>query len=132
MYFASLWMSGHQDRWVQETSVRPSGVYPSHQERVRSTRSLSTLQAPSFMPPLATLCACGTSESKRKHRLESNKHLSKMKTELISFPFSRFASTGKLTGHLGPVMCLTVDKLGNGQDVVLTGSKDHHIKVRDT
>lgn len=41
-------------------------------------------------------------------------------------------STGKLTGHLGPVMCLTVDKLGSGQDVVLTGSKDHHIKVRDT
>lgn len=29
-------------------------------------------------------------------------------------------------------MCLTVDKLGSGQDVVLTGSKDHHIKVRDT
>ncbi len=29
-------------------------------------------------------------------------------------------------------MCLTVDKLGNGQDVVLTGSKDHHVKVRDT
>lgn len=41
----------------------------------------------------------------------------------------RFASTGKLTGHLGPVMCLAVDKLGSGQDVVLTGSKDHHIKV---
>lgn len=29
-------------------------------------------------------------------------------------------------------MCLTVDKLGSGQDVVLTGSKDHHIKVRAT
>lgn len=41
----------------------------------------------------------------------------------------KFASTGKLTGHLGPVMCLTVDKLGNGQDIVLTGSKDHHIKM---
>lgn len=41
----------------------------------------------------------------------------------------KFASTGKLTGHLGPVMCLTVDKLGNGQDVVLTGSKDHNIKM---
>lgn len=40
-------------------------------------------------------------------------------------------STGKLTGHLGPVVCLTVDKLGNGQDIVLTGSKDRHIKVRD-
>lgn len=41
----------------------------------------------------------------------------------------KFASTGKLTGHLGPVMCLTVNKLGNGQDIVLTGSKDHHIKM---
>ncbi|XP_062238546.1 kinesin-like protein KIF21A isoform X3 [Platichthys flesus] len=41
----------------------------------------------------------------------------------------KFVSTGKLTGHLGPVMCLTVDKLGNGQDVVLTGSKDHHVKM---
>ncbi|XP_047431510.1 kinesin-like protein KIF21A isoform X2 [Mugil cephalus] len=41
----------------------------------------------------------------------------------------KFASTGKLTGHLGPVMCLTVEKLGNGQDVVLTGSKDRHIKM---
>ncbi|KAK7896321.1 hypothetical protein WMY93_021646 [Mugilogobius chulae] len=41
----------------------------------------------------------------------------------------KFASTGKLTGHLGPVMCLTVEKLGNGQDLVLTGSKDHHIKM---
>lgn len=26
-------------------------------------------------------------------------------------------------------MCLSVEKLGHGQDVVLTGSKDHHIKV---
>ncbi|XP_020494416.1 kinesin-like protein KIF21A isoform X2 [Labrus bergylta] len=41
----------------------------------------------------------------------------------------KFVSTGKLTGHLGPVMCLTVGKFGNGQDVVLTGSKDHHIKM---
>uniref|UniRef100_A0A673CGU6 Kinesin-like protein KIF21A n=1 Tax=Sphaeramia orbicularis TaxID=375764 RepID=A0A673CGU6_9TELE len=41
----------------------------------------------------------------------------------------KFVSTGKLTGHLGPVMCLTVDKLGNGQDIVLTGSKDRHIKM---
>lgn len=44
--------------------------------------------------------------------------------------FDRFVSTGKLTGHLGPVVCLAVEKLGHGQDVVLTGSKDHHIKVR--
>ncbi|KAM4615073.1 kinesin-like protein KIF21A isoform 2-T2 [Polymixia lowei] len=41
----------------------------------------------------------------------------------------KFVSTGKLTGHLGPVMCLTVDQLGNGQDMVLTGSKDHHVKM---
>lgn len=32
-------------------------------------------------------------------------------------------------GHLGPVMCLTVDQSGNGQDLVITGSKDHYIKV---
>ncbi|XP_068163068.1 kinesin-like protein KIF21A isoform X2 [Antennarius striatus] len=41
----------------------------------------------------------------------------------------KFVSTGKLTGHLGPVMCLTVDRLGNSQDIVLTGSKDHHVKM---
>lgn len=43
--------------------------------------------------------------------------------------FVRFASTGKLIGHLGPVMCLTVDRSGNNQDLVITGSKDHYIKV---
>ncbi|XP_063335206.1 kinesin-like protein KIF21A isoform X2 [Pelmatolapia mariae] len=43
----------------------------------------------------------------------------------------RFASTGKLTGHLGPVMCLTVDRSGNSQDLVITGSKDHYIKLFD-
>ncbi|XP_065130852.1 kinesin-like protein KIF21A isoform X2 [Paramisgurnus dabryanus] len=43
----------------------------------------------------------------------------------------RFVSTGKLTGHLGPVMCLTVDQLGKGQDMVITGSKDHAVKVFD-
>uniref|UniRef100_A0A665WLD6 Kinesin family member 21A n=1 Tax=Echeneis naucrates TaxID=173247 RepID=A0A665WLD6_ECHNA len=41
----------------------------------------------------------------------------------------RFASTGKLTGHLGPVMCLTVDQSGSNQDLVITGSKDHYIKL---
>ncbi len=41
----------------------------------------------------------------------------------------RFVCTGKLTGHLGPVMCLTVDQTGHGQDLVITGSKDHYIKV---
>ncbi|XP_034390150.1 kinesin-like protein KIF21A isoform X3 [Cyclopterus lumpus] len=43
----------------------------------------------------------------------------------------RFASTGKLTGHLGPVMCLTVDQSVNNQDLVITGSKDHYIKLFD-
>ncbi|XP_075884719.1 kinesin-like protein KIF21A [Nelusetta ayraudi] len=43
----------------------------------------------------------------------------------------RFASTGKLIGHLGPVMCLTVDQSGNNQDLVITGSKDHYIKLFD-
>lgn len=43
----------------------------------------------------------------------------------------RFQSTGKLTGHLGPVMCLTVDQISNGQDLILTGSKDHYIKMFD-
>ncbi|XP_076863687.1 kinesin-like protein KIF21A isoform X3 [Brachyhypopomus gauderio] len=43
----------------------------------------------------------------------------------------RFVSTGKLTGHLGPVMCLTVDHSSSGQDLVITGSKDHYIKMFD-
>ncbi|XP_056908533.1 kinesin-like protein KIF21A isoform X12 [Takifugu flavidus] len=44
----------------------------------------------------------------------------------------RFASTGKLMGHLGPVMCLTVDQSGtSSQDLVITGSKDHYIKLFD-
>ncbi|XP_077451932.1 kinesin-like protein KIF21A isoform X6 [Stigmatopora argus] len=41
----------------------------------------------------------------------------------------RFASTGKLTGHQGPVMCLTVDQSENNQDLVITGSKDHYVKL---
>ncbi|EHB08715.1 Kinesin-like protein KIF21A [Heterocephalus glaber] len=43
----------------------------------------------------------------------------------------RFQSTGKLTGHLGPVMCLTVDHISSGQDLIITGSKDHYIKMFD-
>ncbi|KAL0968629.1 hypothetical protein UPYG_G00269360 [Umbra pygmaea] len=43
----------------------------------------------------------------------------------------RFVSTGKLIGHLGPVMCLTVDQSGTAQDLVLSGSKDHYIKMFD-
>ncbi|XP_067552276.1 kinesin-like protein KIF21A isoform X11 [Pseudorca crassidens] len=43
----------------------------------------------------------------------------------------RFQSTGKLTGHLGPVMCLTVDQISSGQDLIITGSKDHYIRMFD-
>ncbi|XP_046291933.1 kinesin-like protein KIF21A isoform X14 [Marmota monax] len=43
----------------------------------------------------------------------------------------RFQSTGKLTGHLGPVMCLTVEQISSGQDLIITGSKDHYIKMFD-
>ncbi|KAG9490059.1 hypothetical protein GDO78_005781 [Eleutherodactylus coqui] len=43
----------------------------------------------------------------------------------------RFQSTGKLTGHLGPVMCLTVEQVAGGQDLIITGSKDHYIKMFD-
>ncbi|XP_035747575.1 kinesin-like protein KIF21A isoform X4 [Egretta garzetta] len=43
----------------------------------------------------------------------------------------RFQSTGKLTGHQGPVMCLTVDRISNGQDLIVSGSKDHYIKMFD-
>ncbi|XP_044136148.1 kinesin-like protein KIF21A isoform X2 [Bufo gargarizans] len=43
----------------------------------------------------------------------------------------RFQSTGKLSGHLGPVMCLTVDQVASGQDLIITGSKDHYIKMFD-
>ncbi|XP_024138098.1 kinesin-like protein KIF21A isoform X2 [Oryzias melastigma] len=41
----------------------------------------------------------------------------------------KFASTGKLTGHLAPVLCLSVERLSHGQDAVLTGSKDCHLKM---
>ncbi|KAG9342345.1 hypothetical protein JZ751_016847 [Albula glossodonta] len=43
----------------------------------------------------------------------------------------RFVSTGKLTGHQGPILCLTVDQTGKGQDLVITGCKDHHIRMFD-
>ncbi|XP_077565794.1 kinesin-like protein KIF21A [Stigmatopora nigra] len=41
----------------------------------------------------------------------------------------KFVSMGKLIGHLGAVTCLTVGHLGHGQDLVLTGSRDHHVKM---
>uniref|UniRef100_A0A674B0N8 Kinesin family member 21B n=1 Tax=Salmo trutta TaxID=8032 RepID=A0A674B0N8_SALTR len=39
--------------------------------------------------------------------------------------------TGKLTGHIGSVMCLTVGQSLLGKDQVITGSKDHYVKVFD-
>lgn len=36
---------------------------------------------------------------------------------------------GKLMGHIGSVMCLTVRQSLLGKDQVITGSKDHYIKV---
>uniref|UniRef100_A0A8D1ZWL4 Kinesin motor domain-containing protein n=1 Tax=Sus scrofa TaxID=9823 RepID=A0A8D1ZWL4_PIG len=43
---------------------------------------------------------------------------------------SRFQPIGKLTGHIGPVMCLTVTQTASQHDLVVTGSKDHYVKVR--
>ncbi|XP_035238359.1 kinesin-like protein KIF21B isoform X2 [Anguilla anguilla] len=43
----------------------------------------------------------------------------------------RMQAIGKLTGHIGPVMCLTVGRSTDRRDQVITGSKDHYIKVFD-
>uniref|UniRef100_A0A4W3GPQ5 Kinesin-like protein KIF21B n=1 Tax=Callorhinchus milii TaxID=7868 RepID=A0A4W3GPQ5_CALMI len=40
----------------------------------------------------------------------------------------RMQPVGKLTGHIGPVMCLTVEKMAPKHDLVITGSKDHYVK----
>nr|XP_021492314.1 kinesin-like protein KIF21B isoform X2 [Meriones unguiculatus] len=42
---------------------------------------------------------------------------------------NRFQPIGKLTGHIGPVMCLTVTQTSNQHDLVVTGSKDHYVKM---
>ncbi|KAM4588439.1 kinesin-like protein KIF21B isoform 8-T8 [Odontesthes bonariensis] len=44
---------------------------------------------------------------------------------------NRMQATGKLTGHIGSVMCLTVGQSLLGKDQVITGSKDHYVKVFD-
>lgn len=44
-------------------------------------------------------------------------------------PSRRFQPVGKLTGHIGPVMCLTVTQTASQHDLVVTGSKDHYVKV---
>lgn len=52
-----------------------------------------------------------------------------VKYYLSSFIY-RFSSTGKLAGgHQAAVMCLAVAKLSKTEDIVVTGSKDHYIKV---
>ncbi|XP_068171730.1 kinesin-like protein KIF21B isoform X2 [Antennarius striatus] len=44
---------------------------------------------------------------------------------------NRMQGMGKLTGHIGSVMCLTVGHSQLGKDQVITGSKDHYVKVFD-
>ncbi|ETE70185.1 Kinesin-like protein KIF21B, partial [Ophiophagus hannah] len=45
------------------------------------------------------------------------------------YMLNRFQPIGKLTGHIGPVMCLTVNRTASNHDLVVTGSKDHYIKM---
>ncbi|XP_016006064.2 kinesin-like protein KIF21B isoform X2 [Rousettus aegyptiacus] len=42
---------------------------------------------------------------------------------------SRFQPVAKLTGHIGPVMRLTVTQTASQHDLVVTGSKDHYVKM---
>ncbi|XP_073176445.1 kinesin-like protein KIF21B isoform X7 [Lepidochelys kempii] len=42
---------------------------------------------------------------------------------------NRLQPIGKLTGHIGPVMCLTVNQTTSNHDLVITGSKDHYVKM---
>nr|XP_019942238.1 PREDICTED: kinesin-like protein KIF21B isoform X2 [Paralichthys olivaceus] len=44
---------------------------------------------------------------------------------------NRMQAMGKLTGHIGSVMCMTVGQSLLGKDQVITGSKDHYVKVFD-
>ncbi|XP_053562891.1 kinesin-like protein KIF21B isoform X2 [Bombina bombina] len=46
-----------------------------------------------------------------------------------AWELSRLQPIGKLTGHMAPVMCLTVSNTQSGRDLVITGSKDHYIKM---
>ncbi|KAJ8258061.1 hypothetical protein GJAV_G00192740 [Gymnothorax javanicus] len=48
-----------------------------------------------------------------------------------TWDLSRMQVTGKLIGHTGSVMCLTVGRSMGGKDQVITGSKDHYVKVFD-
>ncbi|XP_066929588.1 kinesin-like protein KIF21A isoform X3 [Clytia hemisphaerica] len=40
-----------------------------------------------------------------------------------------YSTLGKLTGHTGAVTCLLVANTGHNHDNVITGSKDHYIKI---
>ncbi|XP_069094988.1 kinesin-like protein KIF21B isoform X2 [Pleurodeles waltl] len=42
---------------------------------------------------------------------------------------NRLQPLGKLIGHIGPVMCLTVNRTPSNHDLVITGSKDHYVKM---
>uniref|UniRef100_A0A8C3UJH1 Kinesin family member 21B n=1 Tax=Catharus ustulatus TaxID=91951 RepID=A0A8C3UJH1_CATUS len=44
---------------------------------------------------------------------------------------SRLQPVGKLSGHIGPVMCLTVNQTASNHDLVVTGSKDHYVKIME-
>ncbi|XP_046881970.1 kinesin-like protein KIF21B isoform X5 [Hypomesus transpacificus] len=52
-------------------------------------------------------------------------------TSVRSWDLNRMQPAGKLTGHTGSVMCLTVGQSLLGKDQVITGSKDHYVKVFD-
>lgn len=44
--------------------------------------------------------------------------------------YFRFETTAKLSGgHQAAIMCLAVDRISETEDLVITGSKDHYIKV---
>uniref|UniRef100_A0A6Q2YDR0 Kinesin motor domain-containing protein n=1 Tax=Esox lucius TaxID=8010 RepID=A0A6Q2YDR0_ESOLU len=48
-----------------------------------------------------------------------------------TWDLNRMTALGKLTGHIGSVMCLTVGQSLLGKDRVITGSKDHYVKAFD-
>ncbi|MBN3274807.1 KI21B protein, partial [Polyodon spathula] len=48
-----------------------------------------------------------------------------------TWDLNRMQAMGKLTGHIGSVMCLTVGQTAGNHDQVITGSKDHYVKMFD-
>ncbi|MGH0189533.1 UNVERIFIED_CONTAM: hypothetical protein FKN15_034558, partial [Acipenser sinensis] len=48
-----------------------------------------------------------------------------------TWDLNRMQAMGKLTGHIGSVMCLTVCQTVGNHDQVITGSKDHYVKMFD-